>query len=338
MENKTALRNIAHLFSQNYLIVGSVLLLLIGTFVHSGFLSSTNLASFLTFTSIYGLVAISQAILRLVDDINLAIGSEMAVCPIIGVTVADLIGDSLGMNIVSGSTRLVSGWLLICVISMVVSVVLNLLIGLIRVKTGINSFILTLGLMYFFDGLGTLLIPYDIQVRDKASDWLGVTNVGSSFIPNCFVVFLAMGLIIVFLMAKTTFGKRIYAIGNNEKAAIYSGINSDKWRLIAFAVSGVFLGVASLVMVSRLRAVATSNGNNMMFYAIVISILAGIGSNRGSLDKVMWGACCFYLFINIMKIGGLMSWYQNIVLGVIPIAALIIQKLSDRRFAAKYVR
>ena len=338
MENKTAPRKIARLFSQNYLIVGSALLLLIGMFVNPGFLDSNNIVSFLIFIAIYGLLAISEAIVMLVGDINLAIGSQMAVSAIIGVTVAERIGGSFGINVVTGSSRLTGGWPLVCVVTIAACVVLNLLIGFIRVKTGINTFILTLGMMYFFGGLCTVLMPYDMQVTDKASNWLGVKTVGSSFIPNCFVIFLVMGLLIVFLMAKTTFGKRIYSIGNNEKAAIYCGINSDKWRLIAFAVSGLFLGVASLIMAARLRTVASSNGDNMMFYAIVIATLAGIGSNRGSLGKVMWGACCFYLFLNIMRIGGLMVWYQNMIVGIIPIAALIIQQRSDSRLAAKYVR
>ncbi len=329
--------SIGTLAKENYLIIGCIIFFLIGMILSDGFLSLRNFQSLLSFTSIYGLVALSEAVLILVGEINIAIGAQMALCPILAVAIAEKV--MTGTNIIIGGTRLADGWPLVCLLTIIFSILLSILVWALRVRFGVSTFVITLGCNYVFMGLCTLVKPYDISIQAAGGEFPGKIAFGG-FLPLSFLIFLICALVLVFIMAKTRLGKKLYAIGNGEKAAVYTGIRTAKYRLIAFVISGLILSLAALVNASRLSAIASTNGDNMMFYAIVISILGGVslGNNRGTLGKVAIGGFMMYLLMNVLTILGFRSYTQNIIVGIVPIVALAIQNSHNKALSAKNVR
>lgn len=332
--------SIGTLLSENYLVIGCVIFFLIGMFMSEGYLSLKNISSLLSFASIYGLIALSEAILILVGEINIAIGAQLAVTPILGIALAEKLLAANEITAVAGGTKLINGWGLVILFTILFSIGLSVLTWFIRVTFNISTFIVTLGLNYIFTGLCTLVKPYDIVLKTDAAKFPGKTAFFYGAVPLSFVVFVVIAILLVIMMAKTRIGKRIYAIGNGEKAAVYCGVKTKKIRLLAFVLSGLILAIAALVNSSRLGSIAASNGDNKMFYAIVISILGGVnlGNNRGTIGKVAIGALMMYLLMNVMTMLGFASYSQNVIIGALPILAIAIQNSYNKVLSAKNVR
>lgn len=338
MEKKKV--SIGTLLKENYLIIGCVIFFLTGMFMSEGYLSSKNISSLLCFSSIYGLIALSEAILILVGEINIAIGAQLAVTPIMGAALAEKVLAARGITVIAGGTKLMNGWGLTVLFTILFSVGLSILTWFIRVTFNISTFIITLGLNYVFTGLCTLIKPYDIVLKTDAAKFPGKTAFLNGVLPLSFILFLVIAVILAFMMAKTRLGKRIYAIGNGEKAAIYCGITTKKIRFFTFFLSGLILALAALVNCSRLGSIAASNGDNKMFYAIVISILGGVnlGNNRGTIGRVAVGAFMMYLLMNVMTMFGFASYTQNVIVGALPIVAIAIQNSHNKALSVKNVR
>jgi ribose/xylose/arabinose/galactoside ABC-type transport system permease subunit len=153
-------------------------------------------------------------------------------------------------------------------------------------------------------------------------------NFGSAkifFIPLPILFFIGVSLIVAFLFKWTKVGNRIYATGGNEKAATYSGINTNRWKLFAFMFSGLCAGLAALVYCSRMQSVEAVQGNGYEMISIAIAVIGGttLEGGRGTIFGTFVASLILCFALNIMSLIGLLSWYQTIVVGLIIIVAAL---------------
>jgi ribose/xylose/arabinose/galactoside ABC-type transport system permease subunit len=142
--------------------------------------------------------------------------------------------------------------------------------------------------------------------------------------PVGFLFFLGIGILGILIVKFTKVGPRIYSTGGNEKAAIYSGINPNIWKIIAFTISGFCAGLAALIYCSRLESVEVTQATGYEFIAIAIVVIGGttLEGGRGSVLGSILASIILGLVINIITLIGLVVWYQTIIIGIIIITAV----------------
>lgn len=148
-------------------------------------------------------------------------------------------------------------------------------------------------------------------------------------IPIPVILFLLIFVIFLFVLQKTTFGRHIYATGSNAKAANLAGVNIDRTKLAAYAISGCMAALSGLILLSRLGSAQPTLGEGYELDAIAAVALGGTSMNGGR-GKI-WGTFIGVLIIAVLNNGlnilGVSSYYQDVVKGIV----ILIAVLSDRR-------
>jgi D-xylose transport system permease protein len=148
-------------------------------------------------------------------------------------------------------------------------------------------------------------------------------------------VFLAFW---TFVASKTAFGRHVYAVGGNDEATRRAGINVDNIRIAVFMVNGFMAGVGGIVLVSRLRSVATNTGGgNLLLNIIAAAVIGGTSlfGGQGRVISALYGALVITAIQNGMDLLGMASGTKFIVTGIVLLLAVLIDSVSKRRRAAR---
>jgi Ribose/xylose/arabinose/galactoside ABC-type transport systems, permease components len=291
----------------------------------SSILSSQN-------TVIVGTMALGMALVIITGQIDLSIGSAMVLCT--GVTI--VVFNVTNSIILTLLAALASG--------AVCGAINGVLIGYAKMP----PFIVTLGTMLIYRSI-TLSYVREIDPAITGSgssqfamisensnyDFLrmkfgtGSLKLGSFSIPYITFLFIALLVLILFVSKNTKYGKRVYAIGSNEKSSHLVGINVQWIKVSVFIVTGLLVGAASFVQACKLGNVTpASSGTSYEMYAIAAVVLGGINmaGGRGNILGVLFGALS-YTTINfiIVSIPALSADIQNTFQGLVLIIVILIQ-------------
>lgn len=155
-------------------------------------------------------------------------------------------------------------------------------------------------------------------------------------IPVAMIVFLAMGAVFTIVLHKSSFGRRLYMIGNNEIVATYSGIRAERTKMIVFIIMGLMSGIASIFFVGRMGGgISSSMGIGYELDAIAICVLGGISTNGGK-GKAYGPIIATFIMAFLTYTLGLMGVDANsrkILTGLILIIAVLIPNIN-RQFVA----
>ncbi len=148
-------------------------------------------------------------------------------------------------------------------------------------------------------------------------------------------VFLAFW---TFIAAKTAFGRHVYAVGGNDEAARRAGISVDGVRIAVFMINGFMAGVGGIILVSRLRSVATNTGGgNLLLNIIAAAVIGGTSlfGGQGRVVSAFYGALVITAIQNGMDLLGMASGTKFVVTGIVLLLAVLIDSVSKRRRAAR---
>ena len=283
-------------------------------------------------TCIVGTIALGMALVIITGQIDLSVGSSLVLCT--GVTIMVFnVTNSIPLMIL---TALATGAL--C------GLINGLLVGFGKMP----PFVVTLGTMLIYRSV-TLSFVRKIDpaisgsgssqfamISDNSNyDFLrmkfgvGKLAIGKFSIPYITFVFLFMAILFIIISKKTKFGKSVYAVGSNEKSARLAGINVVGVKIAVFVLTGVCVGVASLLQACKIGNVTpASSGQSYEMYAIAAVVLAGVNmaGGRGNLLGVIFGALS-YTAINfiIVSIPGLSVDIQDTFQGLVLIVVILIQ-------------
>ncbi len=295
----------------------------------SGILSSQN-------TVIVGTMAIGMALVIITGQIDLSIGSALVLCTGVTIVTYNATNGNIVLMIIAA---LGSG--LVC------GLINGLLVGLAKMP----AFIVTLGTMLIYRSLtlsvvrsidpalsGSTSSQFALNSDFSGYDFLrmrfgtGNLRIGGLKIPYIFFLFLALTVFFIFLMAKTKYGKSVYAVGSNEKTARLTGINVDGVKISVFAITGLLVGVASLIQACKIGNVTpASSGTTYEMYAIAAVVLGGVSmaGGRGKILGVFFGALS-YTTINFIIVGipALGPDIQNTFQGIVLISVIFIQTVG----------
>lgn len=309
------------------LIIGMVA---VGSVSSKTFLTLANMKNFFYSMTVFGFIALGQSMVMLVSELNLAQGALIAFAPTMGTFIAQKILETQGINILVGGNYITGGLWIGAIATILVGLVVGLLMGVIIVKLNVSSLVTTLGVSYALGGLAYLFFNgYSLYMNNLPGyEWLGNTYVLN--LPISFVFLILVSILLMLAMKFTRFGRNIYATGGNERAAIYSGINTKKWKIIAFMISGTLAAFAGLIYSSRTLSIGPTQGTGYQMYALAIATVGGVSmeGGRGTLFGTLQATLIVALVFNVMSLMGLFAWWQTMFIGAIILVSAIQQAYS----------
>jgi len=291
------------------------------------FLKPLNISNVLMQISTTGILAISMTLIMVSGGIDLSVGQMMC---FLGTGMAFLLRNQ-------GFSEL--AMVLTC---FVVAIVFQLFMGLIISRTKLEPFIVSLGFMTIYTGFTYLITNgSEITITDRFT-FLGQTyiNFNPSFRIGFPVVVLIVLNIIMWLVLKyTKFGRRVYAVGGNENAAYLAGINVKNFKLLLYGINGVFVAIATMVLLSRTGVGGPLMGSGKEIDVIAAVVVGGtaLSGGKGNLWGTFIGVLLLGIISNALNILGVSPYWQYIMRGGLIIVAVLLSYLSSQRSSAMRV-
>lgn len=298
-------------------VIGLLLIVVIISVMSPSFLTMNNLFNVLRQVSINALIAFGMTFVILTGGIDLSVGSILALT---GAVTAGMMAS--GMDPV-----------LAMLIGVLLGVILGAINGLIIAKGKVAPFIATLATMTIFRGL--TLVYTEGRPISGFGDSIAFQMLGKGYffgIPVPVVTMAIAFAVLYFILKKTTFGRRVYAVGGNEEASKLSGINADRIKIYVYSLAGGLTAIASLILTSRLNSAQPTAGSMFELDAIAAVVLGGtsLTGGRGWIVGTLVGALIIGVLNNGLNLIGVSSFFQQVVKG----AVILIAVLLDRKKAA----
>ena len=275
-----------------------------------------------------GIVALGMTFVILSGGIDLAVGSTLVV---VGAVVMMMI-DSGPMGILLGMG--ITGTLAY-IIAIIVGIVLGILLGeingLLITRGKLPPFIATLGTMKIFRSVTQHFMQGYTPVVPKP--FLNIASVqigGQLLMPIIYWVVLAVVLYVV--STKTTFGRQVIAVGSNERATKLSGINVNTIKRRVYVLTGLLVGIAAIVQVSRIGSMDYANaGSGYEMDAISAVIVGGtsMSGGKGTVIGTVFGTLIIAVMNNLLNLLGVPPFLREAFKGVIVIGAVLLQKKEN---------
>jgi ribose/xylose/arabinose/galactoside ABC-type transport system permease subunit len=147
------------------------------------------------------------------------------------------------------------------------------------------------------------------------------------------IIVIVMVFATHFLLTYTKYGRRLVAMGGNEQLAYLSGINVDRLKIMNYTLSGAIIGLASLVLVSRLGNVLANAGEGYELRALAAAIIGGVTfeGGRGTIAGTFLGVILLGIVQNGLNILNVSSYFQTLAVGVIIVVAVVVSNLEKIR-------
>lgn len=313
-ENKTK-----NLLKSNAIWLVFIAEVIIFAIANPNFIKVSNLVAISRQVAVYGIASIGMTCVILIAGIDLSTGT---IITLVNVVCAWMMVNA-GMNM----------WLAI-LISLVIATLVGTLNGFMVATIGMPALIATFASQTIFDGIQYLISGgMPISGFDKAFDLFGRSSVG--IVPVSAIIMIACFAIGSFILNKTYFGRYFYAIGGNEEAAELSGIRVNRMKYLIYSLSGLFAGLAGIVMLSRTGSAQSTAGLGYEFDVITCVVLGGVSVN-GGVDK-MSGVVAGVLIIGCLTNGMILmdvdTYTQMVVKGIVLALAVGIDCMSKKRQA-----
>ena len=298
-------------------ILALIILMVFVSILNPAFLQSNNLLNLMRQLIINGFIALGMTFVILTGGIDLSVGSTLALTSAI---FAGLLQN--GMN---------TG--LAILIALVLGLVLGLLNGILITKGKLATFIVTLATMTIFRGL-TLVYTDGRPIAGPRDDFAFKFLGKGQFlgIPFQVILFILAFLVLWMILNKTALGRKIYAVGGNEKASFISGINIDKVKIWVYVISSLMAVLSGLVLTSRLNSAQPTAGAAYEMDAIAAVVLGGTSmtGGSGSLTGTLIGILILGVLNNGLNLLGVSSFYQQIVKGIVILIAVLIDRKRNK--------
>ena len=256
------------------------------------------------------LIALPMTLVMITGDIDISVGSMVGLsCSMLGLLYASGVPFELAMVIV-----------------LVVGAAGGLLNGTLVAKIGLPSLAVTIGTMALFRGIAVGLLGTS-SVTDFPQAWTDLTKyeIGYTGIPFLMVLFLVLLALFVYLLNFTPFGRGIYALGLNSEAAVFSGVNRDRTRIVLFVLAGTMSALGGIYW-TLLRGTARGDiGDGLELQVIAAVVLGGVSvfGGVGALYGVVAGVLLIGTFSSALRLVGVTAEVIKIITGVLLIGSVV---------------
>ncbi len=306
-----------------------VVLCIVVAILNPQFLSPTNLQNTARQIGMYGIFSIGLGIVIITGGIDLSVGSVMA-----------LLGVLISMMLTEW------GWPapLAVMVIIIIAMGLGALHGLLITKVRMQPFIVTLCGLLFYRGLARFIANDETKGfgAPGSFNWLRELATGNTFgIPTPFVLLIIISAIMWVVLHRSVFGRYLYAVGRNETASRYSGINSALIIGAAYVIMGLLAGIAAIVFAFYTSSVSpSSHGQSYELYGIAAAVLGGcsLRGGEGSIIGIVIGAALLQILQNLVNLLGIPSSLNFAVMGAVILLGVLADILLQRRAASRTAR
>jgi ribose transport system permease protein len=283
-------------------------------FLNPQFLSSANIQNTSRLIGAYGIFSIGVGIVIVTGGIDLSVGSMFA---LLGVLLSQMltqwhwppvlaVAAILGLGAVLGTTH-----------------------GLLITRLGLQPFLVTLCGLLLYRGLARYIASDVVQGFGAGTgfEWLRDFTTGSvAGIPMPFVLLIVVAFVMWVLLHRSVYGRYLFAVGRNEEAARYSGINSRRIVTSAYVISGFLAAVAAVLLAFYTNSVSpSSHGNFYELYAIAAAVLGGcsLRGGEGSIIGIVAGTALLQVLRNLVNLLDIPSSLDFAVMGAVILIGVI---------------
>ena len=304
-------------FSREAVLLGVLIVLMIVMSLLSPlFLTVGNLLNTSRFFVEVGLMALGMTLIIITGGIDLSVGSNLA-----------LVSVAVGFSYAAGLPLPLA-----IVFGLVVGLAAGLFNGLFITLLDLHPLVVTLGTFALFQGLA-----YGLSKAEAVSDfpdwfaYFGQAYFGP--VPGQLFIFILAVVVVWLILSRTRFGRYVYAIGNNEEAAHFSGVPVRKVKLALYSGIGLLVGMAAVIYTSRVYTARGDSGLGLELDVISAVVLGGasIYGGSGTIGGTVLGVLIIATLRNGLVLAGVPSTWQVFVLGVLLLVAVFLNEFFRRR-------
>ena len=261
-----------------------------------------------------GLVALPMTMIIITGGIDLSVGNTMVLSAMLGGMVALRFGGAAGL-----------------LVTMLIGALCGLFNGFLIAKIKVSPMITTLSTMFLYLGLARGITKGDSVYSYNLASGMG--NMSLAGIPVQLFIYVLMAILFYVILAKSTYGRELYSIGLNENASIYSGINTERVKIIVYMLAGLMSSVAALIWLGRFNALKYDAGYNFNLKVITIVVLGGtsITGGYGDIRGTIVATLIIAVLSNGLTVLNIPVAAQTIVQGTVLIISLVSLKFINQR-------
>jgi ribose transport system permease protein/putative xylitol transport system permease protein len=299
-------------------ILVAFLLFIIGfTLANERFLDPDNIMGVIRSSAILGVMALGVTFVVISGNLDLSVGSMMSFSTIVVLDLHDKIGPELAIPAMF-------------LMTLSLGAVIGFLVGYLR----LNSLIVTLGMLSAIHGLTlTYSGGKNMDIADKEGTWFSVFGQGSALgIPLPILMFGLLAAFLGIVLAKTPFGRKVYAVGGNGVAATFSGIRRARVVFSCYLISAFCVATAGLIQASRSLGSQNTVGQGLELEVLAAVILGGASlmGGSGTIFKTIIGVLILGFIQNGLLLVGLQFYAQYVVTWIIIILAVWLDIAAKR--------
>lgn len=325
--------DIQELLLRGRAFIALIVLVVVFAILTPTFLTPANIVIMAKHVAINAILGIGMTYVILTGGIDLSVGSIVGLAAMI---VGGLLNEGLVLPMF-GVIVYFHVWLII-LIGLLVGLVMGAINGFIITRFNVAPFIATLGMLYAARGLALLrsngnTFPNLVGRPELNNTGFPMLGAGEFLSVNYSIwLMISFALVAAFIATKTPFGRQVYAIGGNERAAELSGVRVKRVKTVVYMISGVCAAMVGLIIASQLVAAHPATGTFFELNAIAAVVLGGtsLSGGRGSIGGTIIGA----FVIGVLGDGliglGVSSFWQQVIKGGVIVLAVIIDQLQVR--------
>jgi len=317
-KNALDLASLARDYGMHFALVALVVAFFIAS---PDFRTVPNLLNILNQSAVTGIIAVGMTFVILTAGIDLSVGSLLAVTSLASGVFAVQSGANTGEAILA------------IAVPIIVGVIAGAINGGIIASGLATPLIVTLGTLTAYRGLA---VQYHVDPIYNLPSWYRKIGAGSVLgIPNAVIIFAVVIVIATLVVSRSRFGRQVYAVGGNERAARSAGINVARVKLAVYVISGLCVAIAAIINTARVGAAQATAGLGLELQAVAAVVIGGTSlfGGRGRISNTVIGTLVLAVLFNGLVLLNVSSPIQNIIIGVIIIGAVSLDGFFRRRIA-----
>lgn len=312
------------------IIVGLIVMIIFFAFASASFFTPSNINNILLATMINGVLSVGALFVIVTGGIDVSIGTNMTFLSVM-----------LGYFMTRWG---MPAWLGI-ILGILLGVLIGVVNGIMVTKMHITPFIATLGMQMITSGLAIVITNgtpvyftsvegyQKIALGSPFTGWFSKIGIQDYAVNTGVLIMFFFAILFGIILHRTSFGRYLYAIGNNKEATRLSGIRVDNWELYAYMVAGAMSAVAAILMTSRMNTAYPAVGSGYEMNAVAACVIGGasLAGGKGSMKGAILGAFVMSILANGLRLMSVSTEWQKVLTGVIIIVAVYIDVVGKEK-------
>ncbi|GAA4228528.1 ABC transporter permease [Sagittula sp. NFXS13] len=322
--------NIGKILLEGRAFFALVAIIIVFSILSPVYFSVGNFLIMSSHVAIFGLLAIGMLLVILNGGIDLSVGSTLGLS---GVVAGALMQ---GVEIPAAGVILYPPVWAVVVLTLCLGAFVGAINGVLIAFFRVPAFVATLGMLYVARGVALLMtngltfnnLSGSEALGNTGFDWLGFNRIGG--VPIGVIVLAVVAVVVGVTLARTAFGRWLYASGGNERAAELSGVPTKMVQISVYVLSGMCAAIAGLVLSSQLTSAGPTAGTTYELTAIAAVVIGGaaLTGGRGTVRGTMLGAFVIGFLSDGLVIIGVSAYWQTVFTGAVIVLAVLLNSLQ----------